>query len=122
MVATCVGGELHEIGARMVADFFEMDGWDTYFLGANTPMEGILRAVSERKADMLAISATIAFHIDKVSDLIAEVRRSRLDKGTKILVGGYPFNIAPNLWKSVGADAYARDAQQALIAAEGQTI
>jgi len=37
MVATCVGGELHEIGARMVADFFEIDGWETYFLGANTP-------------------------------------------------------------------------------------
>jgi len=119
MVATCVGGELHEIGARMVADFFEMDGWDTYFLGANTPKEGILRAISERKADLLAISVTMTFHIDKVADLIAEVRRSGLDEGTNILVGGYPFNIAPNLWKSVGADTYARDAQQALIAAEG---
>jgi MerR family transcriptional regulator, light-induced transcriptional regulator len=119
MVATCVSGELHEIGARMVADFFEIDGWDTYFLGANTPMEGILRAISERKTDLLAISATMTFHIHKVADLIAEVRHSGLDEGTKILVGGYPFNVAPNLWKSVGADAYARDAQQALIAAEG---
>jgi methanogenic corrinoid protein MtbC1 len=119
MVATCVGGELHEIGARMVADFFEMDGWDTYFLGANTPMEGVLRAVSERNADVLAISATMTSHIDKVSDLIAEVRRSKLDERTKVLVGGYPFNISPTLWQSVGADAYARDAQQALIAAEG---
>ena len=25
LIATCVGGELHEIGVRMVADFFEMD-------------------------------------------------------------------------------------------------
>jgi methanogenic corrinoid protein MtbC1 len=118
MVATCVGGELHEIGARMVADFFEMDGWDTYFLGANTPMEGILRAISERKADVLAISVTMTYHIEKVAELIAEVRHSKLDEHTKILAGGYPFNIAPNLWKSVGADAYARDAQQALVAAE----
>jgi signal transduction histidine kinase len=40
-------------GARMVADFFELDGWDTYFLGANTPTDSILRAVEERRADIL---------------------------------------------------------------------
>ena len=34
MVATCIGSELHEIGLRMVTDYFEMDGWDTYYLGA----------------------------------------------------------------------------------------
>lgn len=119
MVVTCVGGELHEIGARMVADFFELDGWDTYFLGANTPSEGVLRAIADRNADVLAISATMTFHIDKVTSLIAEVRRAGLDAHTKLLVGGYPFNIAPNLWQSVGADGYARDAQQALIAADG---
>ena len=33
VVVTCVGGELHEVGARMVADLFEMEGWDSYFLG-----------------------------------------------------------------------------------------
>ena len=119
MVATCVGGELHEIGARMIADFFEIDGWDTYFLGANTPVEGILRAVSERNADVLAISATMTFHIDKVSSLITAARHAGLDRRTKIMVGGYPFNIAPNLWQAVGADGYARDAQQALVIAEG---
>ncbi len=118
MGATCVGGELHEIGARMVADFFEMDGWDTYFLGANTPIEAVLRAVAEREAELLAISATMTFHIDKVSSLISEVRRAGLDGRTKMLVGGYPFNIAPTLWRSVQADGYARDARQALEMAE----
>ena len=119
MVVTCVGGELHEIGARMVADFFEMEGWDTYFLGANTPVEGILRILAERKPDVLAVSATMTFHIDKVSGLIAEVRNAGLDEHTKIMVGGYPFNVAADLWRSVGADGYARDAQQALSVAEG---
>ena len=35
MVMTCVGGELHELGDRMVADLFAMEGWDSYNLGAN---------------------------------------------------------------------------------------
>lgn len=37
VVVACVGGELHEVGARMVADILEMEGWDSYYLGANTP-------------------------------------------------------------------------------------
>ena len=39
IVAACVGGDLHEIGIRMVADFFEMDGWDTFYLGADVPTD-----------------------------------------------------------------------------------
>jgi len=98
-----------------------MDGWDTYFLGANTPIEAVLCAVSERKAEVLAISVTMTIHIEKVSALIAAVRRAKLDAHTKIMVGGYPFNIAPNLWQAVGADGFARDAQQALTISEELT-
>ena len=119
LVATCVSGELHEIGARMVADFFEMDGWDTYFLGANTPLDSVLRTVAEREADILAISATMTFHVSKVTELIYALRQAGLDGRTKVLVGGYPFNIAPELWKMVGADGTASDAQQALKTAAG---
>lgn len=116
LVATCVGGELHEIGARMVADFFEMEGWDTYFLGANTPTDSILRAVEERRADILAVSATMTFHIERVRELVAAARQSGLR--VRVMVGGYPFNIAPELWRSVGADGYAPDAEDAVHRAE----
>ena len=118
LVVACVGGELHEIGARMVADIFEMDGWDTYFLGANTPMESVLRTLAEREPDVLAVSATMTFHIDKVSRLIDALRQAGLDRRTRVLAGGYPFNIAPGLWKTVKADGFASDARQALSVAE----
>lgn len=117
LVATCVGDELHEIGIRMVADFFEMEGWDTYYLGANTPMESIVRTVVEHDVDILGVSATMTFHVSAVADLIANVRTSEASKDVKILVGGYPFNVTPNLWQLVGADGHARDAQQAVAVA-----
>lgn len=119
LVATCVGGELHELGARMVADFFELDGWDTHYLGANTPTPGILGMVAERRAQALAISTTMTFHLDQTRSVIAEARRSGLD--VKIIVGGYPFNLAPQLWKKIGADGYAADAQQAVAVVERLT-
>jgi methanogenic corrinoid protein MtbC1 len=114
MVATCVGGELHEIGVRMVADFFEMEGWDTYYLGANTPTTSILQALDDRNADILAISATMTFHVSQVRQLIDAVRASDSGRDIGILVGGYPFNHSANLWRRVGADGFATHAQEAV--------
>jgi len=117
LVATCVGNELHEIGLRMVADFFEMEGWDTYYLGSNTPTSSIVQTLTQRKADVLAISATMAFHIQAVADLIERVRAGDGGRRIKILTGGYPFNIEPELWRQVGADGYATDSERAVLIA-----
>lgn len=116
LVATCVSGELHELGARMVADLFELAGWDTYYIGANAPAESVVQTATERQADVVAISATITFNIGQVGELIRALRAQA--NATKILVGGYPFNVSPNLWQRIGADGYAPDAEQAIALAQ----
>lgn len=121
LVATSVAGELHEIGIRMVADFFEMEGWDTLFLGANTPLRGIIQAVVEHNADVLAVSATMSFHTSRVAALISGIRAHEACRDVKIMVGGYPFNIDGNLWQKVGADGYGRDADEAIRVANQLT-
>lgn len=113
MVATCVSGDLHEIGVRMVADFFQMDGWDTIYLGANTPPRDVVTTVAEAKADFVAISATMAFHLDAVSELIRQLRATSATAKIPILVGGHPFNLAPTLVARVGADGTAKGAAEA---------
>jgi methylmalonyl-CoA mutase cobalamin-binding domain/chain len=110
----CVGGELHEMGVRMVADFFEMDGWDSYYLGANTPPAGVLASLRERPVDVVGISATMTFHVRRVASLIEQIRAADLAYDVKVLVGGYPFNIAPDLWQEIGADGYAASAEHAV--------
>ena len=112
LVSTCVGGDLHEIGVRIVTDFFEMEGWDTFYLGANTPIPGTLQQVAARLPHVLAISATLPVHLQAVADLIAATRATA--KPPFILVGGAPFNALPGLWKDVGADGSAHDAAGAL--------
>lgn len=114
LVATCVGGELHEVGIRMVADFFEMEGWDTYYLGANAPAKSILVTIEEQDADVLGISATMYFNVPVVEELIKMLRASIVGRGVKILVGGYPFLLSQDLWKQVGADGFAQDARSAI--------
>jgi methanogenic corrinoid protein MtbC1 len=118
LVATCIAGDLHEVGVRMVSDFFEMDGWDTFYLGADTPTSSVLRTVADRAADVLAISATLTPHVRQVADLIAAVRASEECRDVVVLAGGYPFNVSPGLWRKIGADGGARDAAEAVETAK----
>lgn len=114
MLAACVEGELHELGLRMLTDFFEMDGWDTDYLGANTPKDAIIGALEEKKADVVSIGATMRYHLERVKEQIDEIRRSERTKLVKILVGGYMFRTVDGLWQQVGADGMARNADQAI--------
>jgi len=114
MVTACVAGELHEMGARMVADFFEMDGWDTTYVGANTPDGDLVQVLRARCAPLLAISATLNLHISAVRELIHTVRSAPDLDHVKILVGGRPFCVAGRLWQRLGADGCANDADEAV--------
>jgi len=114
LVATCVSDELHDIGIRMVADFFEMDGWDSLYIGANVPAASIVAMIRDRHADAIAISSTMPYHLPRVYELILAIRADPTTAGTRIVVGGYPFNLMPDLWKRIGADTGALSADEAI--------
>ena len=114
LVATCVGDELHEVGLRIVADLFEVSGWNTIYLGANVPPESIAETLASSRAQILAISCTMTQHLFGMADVIRIVRSHPGCEQVKILAGGYPFNIDPYLWKRVGADAAALDGKDAI--------
>lgn len=119
LVATCVGTERHELGIRMVADFFLMDGWHVVYLGADTPSRDVLSAIEQARAQILAISTALLIHIGETRDLVRAVRarEAEKEKRTHIMVGGLPFNSVPDLWKRIGADAFASRADEAVCVA-----
>ena len=114
IIISCVQGELHEIGARMVADLFELVGWDSYYFGANTPNSSIVKAIDTYRPDIFAISVTMTYNLSSVIELIESIRKEPNANYVKILVGGYPFNLTTNLWKNIGADGSAQNALEAI--------
>lgn len=114
LVAACVEGDMHEIGIRMVSDFLEMEGWHTYCLGANMPLSSIIKALHKEKPDLLLLSATMTYHLHAITELITAMHADPNLQHIKVMVGGQPFNIAPDLWKEIGADGYATNASDAL--------
>jgi methanogenic corrinoid protein MtbC1 len=122
LLTACASGEIHELGMRMVADFFEIEGWDTCHLGANTPADGLVDFVAQRKPNLFGLSATMTFHLEAVATIIVALRGSPETRGVTIMVGGHAFNREPGLWREIGADCYARDAESALVVANSLPI
>ncbi len=113
MIIVGVEGELHQVGANMVADLLEADGWDVRFLGTNMPHAGILSAITEHQPTVLGISATMIFNVPKVRRLIDEVREQFGDRAPRIVLGGSAFRSAPGLSAELGAAGFAPDLRSA---------
>jgi len=106
--------ELHEVGARMVADFMEMAGWDVTYLGANAPTGDLLEILKLHKPLVVALSVATVFSLDSARQMIQLIKEDQETKHIKVLVGGFVFNDMPRLWQNIGADGYAPDSESAL--------
>jgi methanogenic corrinoid protein MtbC1 len=96
--------EEHQIGIRMVADLLEKNGWDVDFLGANIPVEEVMRLISEQDPFIVAFSLTMSYHLENLVKLIDLIRLSK--PKTKIMVGGYAINNEVELQHLIDADAF----------------
>lgn len=114
VVAACAGGELHEIGLRMVSDLLEATGWDTVYLGANVPVPSVVQSVAERPTALVAISATITPHLRDLITLIEALRLNPKTAHVPIMVGGYPFRVSTEVAARIGADGWAANASAAV--------
>ncbi len=85
-IISCLSGEHHRIGAKMVADLFELNGWRGYFLGSNTPFDDLKSLVAEKRPDALALSAATDPNLDRAISAASEVHTEF--PGLAILVGG----------------------------------
>lgn len=113
IIVTCSPNEFHELGAWMLSDVFELDGWEVQYLGANTPQNDLINQIRDFNPDLLAISVTMPFNIEKARDVIFAIRNEPDLQNIKILVGGLVFNNSMELWKSIGADSVASNIHEA---------
>jgi signal transduction histidine kinase len=118
LLVSSAGGELHELGPRMLADLFELHGWNTEYLGAGVPPNELVRLAGQRRPDIIALSATTSFRLSVVEQTIAAVRADVGLQGVKIMVGGPPFVLVPHLWQRLGADGCAAEPLAAIALAD----
>ncbi len=117
-LVTASANEYHEIGARIVADFLEMDGWNVSYLGANTPAEDLISMIEDEGHDILCISVTMPFNLVHARKLISRIREKEQLQHTCIMVGGLAFTYSSTAAEKLGADAAAASAAECVRLAD----
>ncbi len=113
-VAMCVGGELHEVGLRIITDLLELAGWQTWYLGASVPPATAVQYCADHQADVLLVSATLPPHLPGVAEVVRLFRARPELAGARVIVGGRAFRNAPGLWRTIGADGTAAGVDECL--------
>ncbi|MHC4740129.1 MAG: cobalamin B12-binding domain-containing protein [Planctomycetota bacterium] len=114
IVVCCAPDELQELGAQIIADLFESDGWEVKFLGGNLTNEDILAFTNEYAPDILLIYGTTPKQVPSVRRLIDNIRDINAQPNMRIMLSGGLFNRAEGLWEEMGADLFAATAIEAV--------
>jgi len=112
-IVTATPDELHSLGARMVADFLEADGWEVLLLGAGAPARDVVELVDLERPDVVALSTSTAGVLPGLIELtraLGELRPRPL-----ILAGGSFWTAETTAAASeLGADLVVTDARDAV--------
>lgn len=120
IVVSCAPDELQELGAQIMADLFESDGWNVKFLGGGLTNDDILSFVNEHSPDILLIYGTTPKQAPGVRQLIDTIRNINAWPEMRIMVSGGLFNRAEGLWQEIGADLFAATALEAIQVASSE--
>lgn len=116
-VVAAVSEEYHELGAWIVSDALELNNWEIRYLGGNPPLEIIIELARRFRPDLLALSITLPENLAQARAIITALRDNLPENRIPVLVGGQALNRNPDLWRELGADAYACDLGEAVITA-----
>lgn len=119
VLVSCVEGELHDMGSRIAADFLEMSGFAVRFLGASVPPDSLTQRALEFRPDLIALSATMSFHVKALREAISQIRASSLG-AVPILVGG--LAVTREFAHSQGLDIQGFGADAHELVAEARRI
>lgn len=122
IVICCAQEEIQELGAQIMTDLFESDGWDVKFLGGGLTNDDILAFVNENGPDILLIYGTAPKQAPDIRRLINTIKSINAWPNMRIMVSGGLFNRAEGLWQEMEVDLYAESAIDAIEVASNENI
>jgi MerR family transcriptional regulator, light-induced transcriptional regulator len=104
VVVVCPPEELHEIGARMIADYFTLCGFNVVFIGANTPQKDILHGIEYSRPEFVAISITNYYNLLAARNTVQMITDLKSTLPFKVILGGRACRTNPAACGQMGAD------------------
>lgn len=116
----CLGtvkGDLHDIGKNLVRMMLEGKGIEVIDLGVDVPPDQFVQAAIDNDCSIIACSALLTTTMPVMGEVVERAKAAGIRDKVKIMVGGAP--VTDQFARTIGADAYTRDAASAADVAAG---
>ena len=107
-----VRGDLHDIGKNLVGIMLRGSGFDVRDLGVGVSAQKFVDEIEQYQPDIVGMSALLTTTMMHMNTNIAAFREAGVRDGVKIMVGGAP--VSRRFADEIGADAYGRNASEAV--------
>ena len=112
-----VAGDIHDIGKDLVVFMLDVNGFDVYDLGIDVPVERFVEKIKETGSKVVGLSGFLTLAFNSMKDTVEAIKAAGLRDEVKIMIGG--GQIDDQVKSFTGADAYGRDAMEAVKLARG---
>ena len=117
IVIATVAGDIHDIGKNLVAMMLKNYGFHVIDLGKDVKRETIIEAAIEHHASIIGLSALMTTTMQEMKHVIEYAKQHQVT--AKIMIGGAV--ITQEYADEIGADAYSKDAAEAVRVAKRLT-
>ncbi|WFO76313.1 corrinoid protein [Desulfurococcaceae archaeon MEX13E-LK6-19] len=112
IVIGTVKGDIHDIGKTIVAVMLQAAGHKVIDLGVDVDADKFIEAIRKHDADVLGMSALLTTTIKYMKTVIDRLVEENLRDKVFVIIGGAA--TTPEFAREIGADAWARDAVEAV--------
>ncbi|PMH41885.1 hypothetical protein BCU68_14925 [Vibrio sp. 10N.286.49.B3] len=112
VLCSCLEGNMHTLGLQMVSDAFDTAGWESSFLGANTPNLAIMSQIELERPDTVALSLSMPQQLATLEQLIDMLRSEFGAQCPNILIGGLAINQNQSVIGQLAIDDFFSDAKK----------
>ncbi|MCQ2080079.1 MAG: homocysteine S-methyltransferase family protein [Lachnospiraceae bacterium] len=114
VIMATVKGDIHDIGKNLVVLMLKNHGFNVIDLGKDVDKETIAKAAIVNNASIVGLSALMTTTMKEMANTVEYLHEKKVP--VKIIVGGAV--ITEEYAKEIGADAYSKDAADAVIVAK----
>jgi len=112
-----VEGDIHDIGKDLVVFMLDISGFEVLDLGINVPVQKFVDTIKETGCKVVGLSGFLTLAFDSMKETVDAIKEAGLRDGIKIMIGG--GQIDEQVRSFTGADAYGKDAMEAVKLAQG---
>ena len=117
IIVGTVAGDIHDIGKDIVVLMLDVNGFDVLDLGIDVPAEKIVDAIKDFQPSVVGLSGFLTLAFDSMKETVDKIKDAGFRDNIKIMIGG--GQIDEEIVKHSGADAFGKDAMEAVKLAQG---